>query len=593
MSSDEAQARADVGETLATMLRTRALSSPDDVAYTFLADGADDARSLTWSELDRRAQVLASQLHARGAAGHTVLLALPSGLAFIESLFACWYANAVAVPVSVPRHKRIKHRLDAILHDSRARFAFGTATTRENLGGSLGKVADELHWIDPAGVESSGRFVPTEPDASSSRRIALLQYTSGSTGSPRGVVVTHSNLLHNSRTISAACATYPADVIGGWLPLFHDMGLIGLVVQAATSGARCVFMSPERFLMRPWLWLRMISKYRVVRSPAPNFAYELCAEKVPAEQRAGLDLSSWKIALSGSEPVRVETMDRFSKAFASCGFSREAFFPCYGLAEATLFVTGPGPRRGIVRRSIDGSLVADTERGGYVGCGTPHSDTRIAIVDPVTRIELPSPGIGEIWVRGNSVAAGYWQQPQVTREIFGARIAAAGSRETAPADRDDAWLRTGDLGFLADDELFITGRLREMIIISGRNHFPADIEQSIEAVHPAIAASGAVAFAVDVDGLERLVVAAEIRREYAGFGSVAAAQTLDAEDVRRRIRAAVSADHEVSPYDVVLLRPGGLPRTSSGKVRRLAARDTYLNHTLETLESPTHVVSTS
>jgi acyl-CoA synthetase (AMP-forming)/AMP-acid ligase II len=358
------------------------------------------------------------------------------------------------------------------------------------------------------------------------------------------------------------------------------MGLIGFVVQGVAAGLRCILMPPDRFLMRPWLWLQMISDYRACGSAAPNFAYELCVERVGLERRAKLDLSCWRTALNGSEPVRPATLERFAAAFADCGFRRSAFFPCYGLAEATLLVTAPGQTRQLVRRHADGSRVAEGDTGGHVGCGLPASDTQLAIVDPQTRTLLPGGEIGEIWVRGHSVAAGYWNDPQSTAATFEGLLETPGDTDSARAK----WLRTGDLGFQdPSGELFITGRLRELIIIAGRNHFPVDIERAVESADPAIALSGVVAFSADLQGLERLIIAAEVRRDV--LAERGGRSELDAEAVCRRIRASVNTEIEVTPFDVVLLRPGALPRTSSGKVRRLATRAAYLNRTLDLLEN--------
>jgi len=571
---------------LAVMLQTRALESPEEIAYTFLADGGAGVQSVSWFELNRRAQALASLLLAENATGLPVLLALPSGLPFIEALFACWYAGAIAVPLSVPRHQRARHRLDAIIADCGAHLVIGTPEARalvESKPGGDGATKN-LRWIDATTATIGSDRSRLDVVPSPHERVALLQYTSGSTGSPRGVVVTHANLAHNSALIAQACGHRPGELIGGWLPLFHDMGLIGLVVQAVTVGLRCVLMSPERFLMRPWLWLQMISDYQLCSSPAPNFAYDLCTEKVSAEHKTRLDLSRWRNALNGSEPVRSETLDRFAGSFASCGFRRSAFLPCYGLAEATLFATGHGPRRHIVRRSLSGVPMDDDVRGGYVGCGRPYGDTRIAIVDPERHTALAPRSIGEIWLTGASIAEGYWKQREATCAAFGAHIATGDADERAGVQDDSSdWLRTGDLGFIADGELFITGRLREMIIIAGRNHFPIDIERTVESADPVIAASGAVAFAIEMEGMERLIVTAEIRRARGRMEGTRVHHAIDVEALRRRIRAEVSAEHDVTPHDVALLPSGALPRTSSGKVRRLATREAYLNRTLETL----------
>ncbi|HTV80450.1 MAG TPA: fatty acyl-AMP ligase [Steroidobacteraceae bacterium] len=567
-----------------TVVRAHAALRADAIAYTYLADGQSDARSLSWSELDARAARLGAALHGQGAAGEPVLLALPSGLAFIESLFACWYAGAIPVPVSLPLHQRAKHRLNSIIGDARARFALGSPETQARLStaGSAEGGVPPMHWIDPnaAAATGSGAECPGAPD----QRVALLQYTSGSTGAPRGVIVTHANLMHNSSLIAEAFGCQPGDTIAGWLPLFHDMGLIGLILQAAFTGQRCVFMSPERFLMRPWLWLQMISDYRACGSAAPNFAYELCAEKIGPEHKARLDLSCWRHALNGSEPLRPKSLARFAAAFRSCGFRPDAFVPCYGLAESTLFVTGPTTQRRIMVRDADGRRLSDdieaAAPGGYISCGRVFRDTRLAIVDPQTCRPVDGGGIGEVWLQSESVCDGYWNNPEATAATF------HGQLKDESGTGGGNWLRTGDLGFMVEGELFITGRLRDLIIIAGKNHFPIDIERTAETADPVIAASGVAAFSVDVDGAERLIIAAEVRREYGRPRTGQAAPDFDAAAVRGRIRTAVAAENEIAAHHVVLLRPGALPRTSSGKVSRSAARTAYLNQTLDKMESP-------
>ncbi len=329
--------------------------------------------------------------------------------------------------------------------------------------------------------------------------------------------------------------------------------------------------------MRPWLWLKMISDYGAVSSPAPNFAYELCAEKVTEEQKKQLDLSGWKNALNGSEPVRPGTLERFFEAFADCGFRSDALFPCYGLAEATLFVTGPRASRRPTRRSTDGRLLAHDESGGHIGCGSVFGDTQLVIVEPATRCRVAAGEIGEIWVAGESCAKGYWNNPTASAATFDVPLEGE-DPSVAPA----SWLRTGDLGFIAEDELFITGRLRELIILSGRNFFPLDLERTAEAADPMLATSGVVAFSHDTGRMERLVIAAEVRRDW----SSAPEATLDA--IRRRIGAALSAEHDVVPHEVLLLQPGTLPRTTSGKLNRTAARDGFLNHALKRWEESLH-----
>lgn len=567
--------------TLVQVLRQRAAQYADQTAYVFLADGASDAHSMTWGQLDARAAALAATLRERGTGGKRILLVLPSGLSFIESLFACWYAGAAAVPVSLPRHQRTRHRLDRIIAHAQADFAIADDDARQRICIGDGGTGHKMTWIDPRendlAQQSNSRIEEISPAST-----AIIQYTSGSTGMPRGVVVTHANLLHNSAQIAHACGHDQESTIAGWLPLFHDMGLVGLVIQAAFSGARCVLMPPERFLMRPWLWLEMISNYKVCSSPAPNFAYDLCVDRVSDEQKARLDLSGWRNALNGSEPVRARTLDRFAAAFERCGFRRTSFFPCYGLAEATLFVTGPGANRKIVRRTTDGEIASDGENAGHIGCGQPYGGTSLAIVDPQSCEPLPDRSIGEIWISGPSCAAGYWNDPQTSAATFNAHL---GGSNDSPS-----WLRTGDLGFIADGQLFITGRLRELIIIAGRNHFPVDLEATAEAAErEVIAPTGVATLSVEIDGLERLILLAEVRREFARPARTAQARVFDADAVRRRLRAAIAAEHDVVPHEIVLLCPGALPRTTSGKISRAAARTAYQNKTLEQFGETSHV----
>lgn len=548
-------------EPLAARVRERAQRLPDAPAYIFLADGADDERVLTWAALDKRARAIAQVLTECDAHGQRVLLTLPSGLEFIEALFGCWYAGAIAVPLCLPRHRRVKHRLHRVATDAQAAFALGTADARERLDGEGAEkpVTDGLRWIEVNTIaDPAGDIAPA-----SDQPIAMLQYTSGSTGEPKGVMVSHDNITHNSAMIARACRHEEGDTIAGWLPLFHDMGLIGLVMQGACVGARCVFMSPERFLMRPWTWLRMIDRYGAVSSPAPNFAYQMCADRVTDEQKAELDLSGWRNALNGSEPVRAATLDRFAEAFASCGFKREAFFPCYGLAEATLFVSGPGEDRSLAYH--------DTQGGVHVGCGLAHEGLDVSIVDPESHKRVADGQTGEIWISGQSCAGGYWNNAEATEQTFQATLAVDGAR----------WLRTGDLGFFRDGHLFVTSRLRELIIVGGRNHFPVDIERTVGDCDDAISDSSVAAFSVDTDGAERLVVAAEIDRTVARQG-------VDTDALTMRVRGAIAEVHEVALHLFVPLRPGGLKRTTSGKISRNACRDALLNDTLDRYEDTTH-----
>ncbi len=402
---------------------------------------------------------------------------------------------------------------------------------------------------------------------------AFLQYTSGSTALPKGVIVTHGNILHNEAMIRAAFGQSEESVIVGWLPLYHDMGLIGNVLQPLAAGATCVLMPPLAFLQRPVRWLQAIHRYRATTSGGPDFAYDLCVRKVGPEQRAGLDLSSWKVAFNGAEPVRAETLDRFAEAFAPCGFRREAFYPCYGLAEATLFVAGgrlgepPVVGRfaaaGLERGEAIPSPASRAKAGCWSAAARPGAGSGSLVADPGTGEPLAPGQVGEIWVAGPSVAAGYWSRPEETARTFRARLAGDSGQGDGP------FLRTGDLGFVRGGELFVTGRLKDLIILRGRNHYPQDIERTAEQAHPELEPGGAAAFSVDVAGEERLVIAHEVGRRFARSG-VPVAQ------VAAALRLAVAEEHEVQVHEVVLLRTGTLPRTSSGKVQRHACRAAWL-----------------
>ncbi|MFL6234775.1 MAG: amino acid adenylation domain-containing protein, partial [Thermoanaerobaculia bacterium] len=378
-----------------------------------------------------------------------------------------------------------------------------------------------------------------EPDP---RSIAFLQYTSGSTATPKGVMVTHANLLHNERMIGAAFDMDEESVVVGWLPLYHDMGLIGNVLQPLHAGGRCVLMSPVAFLQRPMRWLEAVSRYRGTVSGGPNFAYELCLRKAAPEALAGLDLSSWKVAFNGAEPVRASTLERFAAAFAPCGFRREAFYPCYGLAEATLFVTGGHGAR------------VERER---VSCGRVWMGQRVAIADPENGEERPE---GEIWISGPSVARGYWENEEATARDFHAFLPSG----------EGPFLRTGDLGFLSGGELYVSGRLKDLIILRGRNHYPQDVELTAERSHPGLLPGGGAAFSVETAGEERLVVVHEVARH----------RKDGVEEIAEAVRRAVAAEHEVQVHEVVLIRQAGLPKTSSGKVQRRLCRQQYLQDEL-------------
>ncbi len=534
-------------QTLSALLRDRARETPDR-GYTWLARGEEVAQRLTYADLDRRARAIGAALSGAVRPGERVLLLHPPGLDFVAAFFGCLYAGAIAVPAYPPRSRRADSRLRSIAMDCHPQAVLttpGLIGRREETVDQVPELASAL-WIDTE--ELGDRDLAFEPWAEDAGAIAFLQYTSGSTGTPKGVMVTHANLMHNLERIRVAFGQTPESVVVGWLPLFHDMGLIGNVLEPCYVGCECVLMSPTAFLQRPARWLEAISRFQGTTSGGPNFAYDLCARSIGQEAKERIDLSSWRVAFNGAEPVRHETLGRFAEAFAPCGFRPESFAPCYGLAESTLLVASA---RGMSKEPL-------------VSCGALPEGDETRIVDPETYAPVPEGQVGEIWLSGASVAAGYWNRPEETRETFGA-VPAGG----APGLR---YLRTGDLGFVRDGELVVTGRLKDLIVLRGRNIYPQDLERTAEEAHPALRAGSGAAFSIERRGEESVIVVYEVERRAGGFDEIAGS-----------VRRAVAEEHGVRVADVVLLRIGTIPKTSSGKIRRRECRALYIAGDLEAL----------
>ncbi len=569
--------------TLVDLLRRRADDLAEQPAFIFLTDGETEASELTYGELDRRARAIAAWLQSLGAQARRAILLYPPGLDYISAFFGCLYAEVIAVPAYPPQRKRTLGRLKAVLADSGAEFALTTAKvhagvdrlSRQDSGmDTFGKV----QWIEtdapPQGIENSW-----QTPAVSAQTLAFLQYTSGSTGSPKGVMVSHGNLLHNQRMIQEAFGHTAETTVLGWLPLYHDMGLIGNVLQPLYLGRPCVLMSPVHFMQKPFRWLSAISRYHATTSGAPNFAYDLCVRQISLEEREQLDLSSWSVAFNGAEPIHAGTLDRFADMFGSCGFRREAFYPCYGLAEATLFVSGGehgaapilklAEKAALERGEVIAASRVDSSATRLVGCGRTAVDQQMIIVNPDTCLRCLQGQVGEIWVKGASVAQGYWNREEPTAQTFAATLGDTG---------EGPFLRTGDLGVIHDDELFIVGRLKDLVIIRGRNHYPHDIEATVQDSHSSLRSGCGAVFSIPVDDEERLVVVQEV----GGHSSIA----LDS--VAAGVGRAVTEHHEVQVYAVVLIKPGTLPKTSSGKVQRHLCRAKFLAHELEAVHTTLH-----
>jgi acyl transferase domain-containing protein/acyl-CoA synthetase (AMP-forming)/AMP-acid ligase II/pimeloyl-ACP methyl ester carboxylesterase/acyl carrier protein len=559
--------------TFVDLLNYRAEQQPDKVAFYFIADEETELGRLTYRDLDRQAQLIATMLASFQSKGERALLLYQPGLEFIGTFVGCLYAGVIPVPAYPPRANRSLDRLQAIVDDAQAQFAL---TTQSLIGSIAGRFtnnfsAEAIHCLTTDNLEITPDW--QKPDIDSSD-LAFLQYTSGSTGAPKGVMVSHANILHNSYLINRCFEDTTESRGVSWLPPYHDMGLIGGILQPLYVGASMALLSPVTFLQRPHLWLKAITKYRATTSGGPNFAYDLCINQITPEQKATLDLSSWELAFSGAEPVRAKTIEEFVATFAECGFRREAFYPCYGMAETTLIVSGgqkkaPPIVQTISQKGLEEKQVILSDSSGedsydLVGCGKTIDNQKIIIVNPDTLNRCKSDEIGEIWVAGPSIAGGYWQKEEQTIATFQAHTADT---------NEGLFLRTGDLGFLKDGELFVTGRLKDLIIIRGRNYYPQDIELTVDRSHPALREGCGAAFAVEVGGEEKLVVVQEIKRSYL--------RNLNAEEVTKAIRKAISEERELQPHAILLLKTGTIPKTSSGKIRRHACRQGFLDRTLD------------
>ena len=557
--------------SLVDILQWRAMNQPHQLAYRFLLDGEYDEVCLSYQELDQRARSIAALLQSSAKVGDRALLLYPPGLDFIVAYFGCLYARIIAIPAYPPHPNRLEKTLPTILRiaaDAKPSVALLTSTLFENISSQnaiknkFGTIkllvtdCDEVNdltgkWQQP-GIEGNDT--------------AFLQYTSGSTTIPRGVMVTHSNLMHNLDLIEESFGLTSKSQTVFWLPPYHDMGLIG-ILQSLYTGYPVTLMPHLMFLQRPFRWLQAISRFRATCSGGPNFAYDLCIRKVKPEQREQLDLSSWEVAFNGAEPIYNKTLEQFADYFSSCGFRREAFLPCYGLAEATLMVVGAPKSRfpvtqnlmtsGLEQNQVIISPNKNEDTRTVVSCGKNMPNQKIRIVNAHTLALSPADQIGEIWVSGPSVASGYWNKPLESELTFGARLSDF---------NEGPFLRTGDLGFLHDGELYVTGRIKNLIISDGKNHYSHDIERTVEKSHPAIRLAGCAVFSISNSESEDIIVIAEIEHKI----------TVKAEEVKKAIRLAVAIHHELHVDDIRLISPGGIPRTTSGKIKHYLCKTNYI-----------------
>jgi len=569
--------------TIVDALRSRVSQQPDAIAASFLpVDGS--AIRWTRSELDSRTRRVAATLQQRGI--RRALLLYPQGLDFVAAILGCFHAGTVAVPAPVPRPNRSTRRLASILQEASpdailcdASVAAQRSKFAESIPASAALPWLETNLLDPQLADGWQPFRPAPTD------IAFLQYTSGSTADPRGVMVAHGNLVANSHYIGKRFEHSAQSHFLSWLPHFHDMGLIGGILHPLHWGFPCTLLDPLDTMQKPVRWLRAIDVEGATTSGAPNFAYEACVRRVSPEERDALDLSRWDVAFNGAEPVSAHTIEHFTEFFAPSGFKPEAFFPCYGLAEATLFVTG-GPKTSLPRFHNPVNAVAGRRsQERLVGCGRVGPDTEVAIVDPEKLERVAAGAIGEVWIAGPSIPVGYLREPPDASGSFGAKLKGS----------ELSFFRTGDLGFVEDEELYITGRIKDIVIISGVNHAAEDLERSIEDAHPWLAPGRCAAFPIQEAGHERLGVAVEIAREHwqhivdargssprplwkrlTGLDSQRSRPSETKEnEIVEAIRASVSQEHGIHAGAIAILPPGALPRTSSGKVQRHACRADY------------------
>jgi acyl-CoA synthetase (AMP-forming)/AMP-acid ligase II len=550
------------------LLAERAKSMPQKIAYRFLADGYNEAGSLSYSELYQRTLAIARELQNLYLPGERVLLLYPSSLDFIASFFGCLHAGMIAVPVCPPHRARPEKtlgRFTAILKSSGAQVIMCPSNLVEVIQDMV--IRSDVEWdIQFLLMEECSRegVMSPFPARCDGRTIAALQYTSGTTRSSKAVMVSHDNLSHNHSILRDVLATDEETIFLNWLPFYHDMGLSLTALHPVFCGGCGIFMAPVTFLQNPLRWLAAISKHRATHSSAPNFAYELCVQKITEKEKATLDLSSWKKACNAAEPIRPQTLDQFARAFEPCGLARAALFPGYGLAEATLIVSGGGISGPPTVRGFDPVLLRQNEAieaaGGQAlaASGKPCPGVTLVIVGP-DRMPVDDGKIGEIWLASGSVTEGYWQDPIAFAEIFRAYL----------ADGRGPFLRTGDLGFLYQGELYVTGRTKDVIVIRGQKHCPQDLEYTAERSHPALRPDSGAAFSVTHANEERLVIAHELQPHSVG--------KTDYMEVFGNMQQAIAGIHGLQVFDAILLKAGGLPRTTSGKIQRGLCKDRFLN----------------
>ncbi|WP_417446646.1 fatty acyl-AMP ligase [Kangiella sp.] len=561
------------GGSLIDLVEHRAKVQPDKIAYIHLKDRDGDIEKITYIDFERRVKQLAAKLQEFDVAGERIVLMYPPGIDYTVAYFAVIFAGAIAVPVYEPRQSNHFNRIERILADCQPKILL---TKEKVIKATSDEILEKLSQFGASWLttDSEDCFTGDEvwkPVSLSKDSVVFLQYTSGSTGNPKGVMVTNGNLLHNSEMIRQVTGQDQSSCMVTWLPPYHDMGLIGGLIQPMYTGYQCVILSPISVIQRPIKWLNAIRDYKGTISGGPNFIYEACVKRVREKQLIDCDLSSWQVAFNGAEPINADTVNAFSARFEQYGFRHSSHLPCYGMAETTLMVSSACHVSSPIISYFDKEhLQADLGKRSnqldaavsLVSSGKVVPDLEIKVVDPENAIENADGQVGEIWVKGDSIALGYWQKAPVTGEDFVGIL---------DGDTEHRYLRTGDLGFIDNQEVFITGRIKDLIIIRGKNHYPQDIEATITDASEHIKPHSGAAFSVELDGAEKLVVMQEIDRRLEPEQHV---------EVKEILKEKVAENHGLQLFDVKFIRPGTLPKTTSGKIQRRQAKKVYLDEVL-------------
>ncbi|RUM68823.1 MAG: AMP-dependent synthetase [Sulfurovum sp.] len=556
--------------TIVDMIQHHLKNIPTQIVYRYIENEDRPSVTKTFQEIDKEARKIENKLLQIAKKGDRALLLYQPGLEFISAFVACLYAGVIAVSVYPPRKNEKPHRLKNIIDDCLPKIILTTHKIEDTLL-HIFHNENSLEHIPIFDTEDSikEKIVTKHHHTIDPEDIAFLQYTSGSTGLPKGVMVTHANIISNLSILQHIVDDTQNNIGASWLPHFHDMGLIGGILQPLFLGKEVILMSPVYFLQKPVRWLEIISKYNVNVIAGPNFAYELCVNNIKKEDLHAIDLSSLTLATTGAEPVSYETIEKFNKKFIPYGLDEKVHFPCYGMAETTLFLTGIEAKEKVKTISIDkddfkNNLISfqddDKKSIKLVSCGTPREGHEVIIVD-ANKHKLDEKKVGEIWARGPSITLGYWKNTQKTKDTFKAQL--------QDTDSNQFYLRTGDLGFLYHNELFVCGRSKDLIIIRGKNYYPQDIELSAYSAHESLVTMGAVAFGIEDNGIEKLVIIQEVKRMHL--------KTFDYATVLNAIKQTISIDFELNIHDVVFVRPGNILKTSSGKIQRYKNKEAYLN----------------